>query len=680
MPNSRLKKRRLTPNATEKKVKTKRVRRDSDPCVSKSDSPSNKCEEEGSEDAYTTLTLKSVLSLSGDLENACLLFLAKGQRVCIKGLANVKVLIGVVNILGSNIGPEHEAVQIFSPSSSSLISLCEFSDAKIKLETKKRTLRETLQKQSSDLIQKAVKRAKKAATVLLISSLQTVETSFVSSFQCYEGIFNLDLDKSYALSSTELALKKRTAAQGFILLNPESRCNILMIPKEWKGIASSLQNADEDVPGEVNTPVVLICGGKDVGKSTFARYLTNFLLNSHKEIYFLECDVGQTEFTPPGLISLHKVGTPLFGPPFTHLRQPERSVFFGDNSSKDRPELYVRCIHDVYKTYADHYRGKIPLIVNTQGWVIGMGVNILLDVIRMVNPSHIIQLNYTSEESVNKNLPAITEEFLMNTPGWAFADDADDEIESVHKDQSDGTVNVDANERRSCSVSFKPVVLQIDSTSESKGPNPTTSKFSPRDQRSLALLAYFSRTITNNAITEAREVPPAVNVASLMSCIPYQVPWNCLAIHVIHSEVPWNQSLFSVNASVVGLAKMKSDEMHRIGDDNNTPYFVEKSPVAECIGLGIVRNIDPARKLLYVLTPLPLDRLQQVNALLKGNIEIPAAIMLSTKQANAPYVSSEFSFDVRGAGSRKIRYNLLRKSLTRAREHQMDDVRKNTVK
>ena len=67
MPNGRLKKRRLTPNATEKKVKTKRVRRDSDPCVSKSDSPSNKCEEEGSEDARTALTLKrSVSTLSRD--------------------------------------------------------------------------------------------------------------------------------------------------------------------------------------------------------------------------------------------------------------------------------------------------------------------------------------------------------------------------------------------------------------------------------------------------------------------------------------------------------------------------------------------------------------------------------------------------------------------------------------
>ena len=59
------------------------------------------------------------------------------------------------------------------------------------------------------------------------------------------------------------------------------------------------------------------------------------------------------------------------GPPFTHLNQPERSVFFGDVSPKDRPEFYVKCIHNVYQTYADKYRNKIPLIVNTQGWVKG---------------------------------------------------------------------------------------------------------------------------------------------------------------------------------------------------------------------------------------------------------------------------------------------------------------------
>lgn len=45
--------------------------------------------------------------------------------------------------------------------------------------------------------------------------------------------------------------------------------------------------------------------------------------------------------------------------------------------------------------------------------------------------------------------------------------------------------------------------------------------------------------------------------------------------------------------------------------------------------VGIVRNIDPVKRLLYVLTPQTLDSLRQVNTLLKGNLEIPAAMLLS---------------------------------------------------
>lgn len=423
-----------------------------------------------------------------------------------------------------------------------------------------------------------------------------------------------------------------------------------------------MQYSEEGVHGKAKAPVVLICGGKDVGKSTFARYLTNSLLNSQKELYFLECDVGQTEFTPPGLISLNRVCSPLLGPPFAHLRQPERSVFFGDISPKDRPEFYIKCINNVYQTYADHYRNKIPLIVNTQGWVKGMGVPLLLDVIRMVQPSHIIQLNYSSQENVNKNLARLTDDFLMNTPGWALTV-AD---ESQHSNnQSDGTENLEENEQGSSSVPINPVVLQIDSTSESRGRDSSTSKFGAPDQRTLVLLSYFSRTITNNAAPEACEDPSTFNATSLMSCIPYQIPWNCVAIHVIHTEVAWDQILYSINASVVGLAQTRSDEMYRQEDDNYTPFFLAESPVTECIGLGIVRNIDPARKLLYVLTPVPLETLHRVNTLLKGILEIPAALMLSTKQGSVPYVSSEFSYELRGAGARKVRYNLLRRKNTR---------------
>lgn len=51
--------------------------------------------------------------------------------------------------------------------------------------------------------------------------------------------------------------------------------------------------------------------------------------------------------------------------------------------------------------------------------------------------------------------------------------------------------------------------------------------------------------------------------------------------------------------------------------------------------IGIVRNIDPVNRLLYVLTPLSLDTLRQVNTLLKGNLEIPAAMLLSVSKSDS---------------------------------------------
>ena len=49
-----------------------------------------------------------------------------------------------------------------------------------------------------------------------------------------------------------------------------------------------------------------------------------------------------------------------------------------------------------------------------------MGVPLLLDVIRIVKPTHIVQFNYATKENINKNLPKMTAELFASTPGWAF--------------------------------------------------------------------------------------------------------------------------------------------------------------------------------------------------------------------------------------------------------------------
>jgi polynucleotide 5'-hydroxyl-kinase GRC3/NOL9 len=50
-----------------------------------------------------------------------------------------------------------------------------------------------------------------------------------------------------------------------------------------------------------------------------------------------------------------------------------------------------------------------------------MGVRILLDIIRIVQPSHIIQIN--SDTQPMKNLPVLTEEFLLSEEGWTYQSD-----------------------------------------------------------------------------------------------------------------------------------------------------------------------------------------------------------------------------------------------------------------
>ena len=59
-----------------------------------------------------------------------------------------------------------------------------------------------------------------------------------------------------------------------------------------------------------------------------------------------------------------------------------------------------------------------------------MGVPLLLDVIRIVKPTHIVQFNYATKENVNKNLPKMTAELFASTPGWAFTSEEEERPEN----------------------------------------------------------------------------------------------------------------------------------------------------------------------------------------------------------------------------------------------------------
>ena len=90
--------------------------------------------------------------------------------------------------------------------------------------------------------------------------------------------------------------------------------------KELMAKVEVVHKTGASVDGAPVAPVMVVVGGKDTGKSSTGQWMVNRLLQTHSEVGYLDADVGQSEFTPAGLVSLSFVKDPVFGPAFTHQR------------------------------------------------------------------------------------------------------------------------------------------------------------------------------------------------------------------------------------------------------------------------------------------------------------------------------------------------------------------------
>jgi len=83
-----------------------------------------------------------------------------------------------------------------------------------------------------------------------------------------------------------------------------------------------------------------------------------------------------------------------------------RCYFFGDTSSKRDPEAYLNCLFHLYDYFVGKYRcdenEMLPLIVNTPGWVKGAGFDMLVELLRYICPTIVVQIRITMQ---SKNLP-----------------------------------------------------------------------------------------------------------------------------------------------------------------------------------------------------------------------------------------------------------------------------------
>ena len=179
---------------------------------------------------------------------------------------------------------------------------------------------------------------------------------------------------------------------GFALMLPNNRENerrvsikhIVSMPQLWaasvKTILSSVFNCDvndgkvDGITGYIEDSVkILVCGAKNTGKSTLGRYVVNRLLSYQyanksyrarlstrnqsgiERVAYMDTDIGQTEFTPPGFVSIFILDNsePMLGPALPHWRKPLLSYFIGDVTPRSFPEMYLAAVKNLLVRYTN---------------------------------------------------------------------------------------------------------------------------------------------------------------------------------------------------------------------------------------------------------------------------------------------------------------------------------------
>lgn len=167
--------------------------------------------------------------------------------------------------------------------------------------------------------------------------------------------------------------------------------------------------------------VILFCGAKNVGKSSLVRYTVNRVVrhravnnesfegsisSEFNYVYYMDCDPGQPEMTTPGVLSAHliKSGESLQIPPYLNMLQHEViaiSSVAGTNMSTD-PKIYIDTCQYIFKKIQHHMQIKgrqRPIFINTMGHIRNVGLAMLIDLIKISQPTDVIVLNIKNDPS-----------------------------------------------------------------------------------------------------------------------------------------------------------------------------------------------------------------------------------------------------------------------------------------
>lgn len=157
-------------------------------------------------------------------------------------------------------------------------------------------------------------------------------------------------------------------------------------------------------PADTPTTVMVI-GSRNCGKSTFSKTVMNNTVNATgKPIAYMDLDPSRSEYSVPGTISITVHHQPKYGTHFAKTNALDNPLnkfcYYGFSSATTYPVHFIQCCRRLVDHYTEHLLPQgISLIVNTPGWLRGLGKEFLEQLTELIHPNQLVYM--THNDAIN---------------------------------------------------------------------------------------------------------------------------------------------------------------------------------------------------------------------------------------------------------------------------------------
>jgi polynucleotide 5'-hydroxyl-kinase GRC3/NOL9 len=276
----------------------------------------------------------------------------------------------------------------------------------------------------------------------------------------------------------------------------------------------------------------------------------------------------------------------------------------------------------------------IPLVINTMGWTKGLGADLNTKIEELVEPTDVFELGRSAPESSPWTIP------VPSSDSWKEAE------KTVHSLSA-----------------IAPTIL--------------STRYTPAECRALSTLSYFHAKTLSCEATHSH--PRWETIVPLCAQPPYEIDIKTAFDQVILAVNGMEDIVRSEIDRVLNGAIVAFVEENNFSNDGekllpaDVPYAQGSSPPSplnsNCIGLGLIRSISPAK--MHIITPVPPYLLARCRVLVKGEVELPVWGMLDFRSENdesvagverskTPYMKWGKGEEL-GGEKRRVRRNLMRR-------------------